>query len=192
MRQRGALRRKVLQARDRLTQAARRTRSAALHGRLWGLAPFAAAEVLFIYVDFRSEVETLALIDQCLAKGKQVIVPLVAEDNQLIPCRLTALDELRPGAFGIPEPDPQRCARVAPGTIDLVLLPGSVFDAEGGRLGYGGGYYDRFLVNEAPQALRLGVCFELQLVEALPLLPHDQRLDILVTESRVLRFPPRH
>ena len=191
--QREELRRDVLRDRDSLSLDERHVKSAALHRRLWDFAPFADANMPFIYVNFRSEVETLALINQGLERGKPVIVPLVAEGNRLIPYRIADPErDLRPGAFAIPEPDPQRCTMVDPASIDIVLLPGSVFDEQGGRLGYGGGYYDRFLVNEAPQALRVGICFDLQMVRAVPLLPHDQRLHALVTETRVLKCPEGH
>ena len=72
-----------------------------------------------------------------------------------------------------------------PATIDTVLIPGSVFDPSGGRLGYGGGFYDRFLTEAAPRAIRLGVAFELQLVDQVPMEPHDQYMDILVTEQQI-------
>lgn len=70
-----------------------------------------------------------------------------------------------------------------PASIDVVIIPGSVFDRQGGRLGYGGGYYDRFLAQAAPQALRVALAYELQLVDAIKLQPHDQLMDWLVTEK---------
>jgi 5-formyltetrahydrofolate cyclo-ligase len=66
-------------------------------------------------------------------------------------------------------------------------MPGSVFDLRGGRLGYGGGFYDRFLQTAAPQALRIGLAYDLQVVAAVPLQRHDQQLDYLVTETRTIR-----
>ena len=139
-------------------------------------------------MNFRSEVETLSLIQQCLSEGKKVSVPLtVPENSRLIPYNISdPATELRPGYCGIPEPDPMRLQTVSPGEIDVVIVPGSVFDEKGGRLGYGGGYYDRFLSNDAPQALRVGLAFELQVVPEVPTLLHDQQLHYLVTEKRVV------
>ena len=97
---------------------------------------------------------------------------------------------LAPGFQGIPEPvfHPDRV--FAPEALDVVVLPGLLFDRNGNRLGYGGGYYDRFLATQAPQALRVGLAFARQLADApIPAEPHDMRLDMLVTEAEILRFP---
>mgnify|MGYP003590435843 FL=1 len=99
--------------------------------------------------------------------------------------------DLIPGYKGIPEPDPQLAhARSLPAnSLEVVIIPGAVFDRRGYRLGYGGGYYDRFLALEAPQALRIGLAFDLQLVEHLPNEIHDIPMDILVTERQSLSWP---
>ena len=145
---------------------------------------------LFIYVNFRSELETLELIQLCLSQGKRVAVPLVdASAVSMIPLQIQDPEkDLVPGYYGIPEPDPQKSLRVAAREIDAAIIPGSVFDINGGRLGYGGGYYDRFLVNDAPQAKRVGFAFEMQVIENVPVQPHDQPLDILITEKRIVNI----
>ena len=99
--------------------------------------------------------------------------------------------DLLPGYKGIPEPDPKLAhARSIPATqLEVVIVPGAVFDRRGYRLGYGGGYYDRFLALEAPQALRIGLCFDLQLVDQLPEEAHDVPMDWLVTEQESLSWP---
>jgi 5-formyltetrahydrofolate cyclo-ligase len=91
--------------------------------------------------------------------------------------------ELQPGRFGVLEP-----AAEAPGAgseFDLILIPGMAFDLRGGRLGRGRGYYDRFLAGA--RGLRLGVCFEDQIVEAVPSEAHDLRMDFVVTPSAIYR-----
>ncbi len=188
---RQTLRKSILAARDALEPQERRLKSDSITRKLWRIETVCQAKTLFAYVSFRSEVQTLPFIRQCLGQGKVVAAPLtVAAENRLVPYALAdpALD-LRPGYCGIPEPDTTRLAPVDPGQIDVVIVPGSVFDPAGGRLGYGGGYYDRFLAKEAPQACRIGIAFEIQVVTAVPLLPHDQRLHILVTEKRIITVP---
>lgn len=147
------------------------------------------ADHLFIYVDFRSEVETMDFIRQLIKAGKTISVPVtLLEESRLLAVQLTDPDtQLEPGCYDIPEPTAERIAQatVDPATIDTVLIPGSVFDTGGGRLGYGGGYYDRFLTESAPQAARVGVAFELQLVDKVPMEPHDQYMDLLVTEQQI-------
>ena len=132
----------------------------------------------------------MELIRQCLARGKRVAVPLVnALENAMVPLLIKDPEkDLAPGYYGIPEPDPRKSLRVDAREIDAAVIPGSVFDVRGGRLGYGGGYYDRFLVYDAPRAKRVGLAFEMQLVERVPVQPHDQPLDILVTEERIVNI----
>jgi 5-formyltetrahydrofolate cyclo-ligase len=186
---RAHLRRRVLTVRDNLSPEFRAAASLAIAERLWHLPLFAGAHTLFTYVNFRSEPETGSLIHGALAAGKVVTVPYTVVGSHLLACRIQDPTlELHPGYCSIPEPDPVKSPPVAAGSIEVVLLPGSVFDLQGGRLGYGGGYYDRFLAKDAPQALRIGLAFEKQVVDNLPLEPHDIPLHLLVTEDRLLDF----
>lgn len=182
------LRKRILGARDGLTAESRREKSGAVMENFWSLPEIQQWSTLFIYVDFRSEVETLELIQRCLARGIRVAVPLVdAKAVRMIPLLIKDPEQdLVSGYYDIPEPDPKKTTLVDAGEIDAVVIPGSVFDIYGGRLGYGGGYYDRFLVNDAPQAKRIGFAFEMQIVEKVPVEPHDQPLDILITEKRIV------
>ncbi len=187
---RHALRKEILAQREAMPPQERTAKSFTLTTIVWQMPIFQQADTIFFYVNFRSEVETIPLIQQCLDKKKRVAVPLTrTKDARLIAYEITDIaQDLEAGYCDIPEPVPDKCKEIDPGGIDVVILPGSVFDHSGGRLGYGGGYYDRFLVDQAPQALRIGLAFELQVVKELPLLPHDQSLDYLVTEKRVLQY----
>jgi 5-formyltetrahydrofolate cyclo-ligase len=173
-----------------LNAGERREKSLRVMKNFWNLPEMKQWTTLFIYVDFRSEVETLELIKSCLDQGKRVAVPLVdASAVSMIPLLIKdPVKDLMPGYYDIPEPDPRKSFPVAGHEIDAAVIPGSVFDTNGGRLGYGGGYYDRFLVNDAPQAKRIGLAFELQVVKNVPMLPHDQPLDILITEKRTVNI----
>lgn len=188
--QRRILRQKILAARDEMAPAQRQEKSAAIRAALLGLKPLRRAETLLVYMNFRSEVETLDLIEELLAADKRVVVPRTKVSGKRLELFLLRNPELdlRPGYQDIPEPNPTRCPTVAGSEIEAVIVPGSVFDRQGGRLGYGGGYYDRFLAADAPQALRIGIAFDLQVVERLPLLPHDQPLHRLITESTAYDF----
>jgi 5-formyltetrahydrofolate cyclo-ligase len=145
------------------------------------------SRVVLGYASFRQEVDTFPLLEEVLARGKELVLPRVVRASRslhLLRVKDLAAD-LRPGYQGILEPDPARCSSVDPGLIDLVLVPGVVFDRRGFRLGYGGGYYDRLLAS-LPRAVRVGLAFSLQVVEELPVLPHDLPVDVLVTEDGVL------
>jgi 5-formyltetrahydrofolate cyclo-ligase len=187
---RNRLRKQILGARDQQSSTERHQKSRAVMHNFLSLQEMRQWSTLFIYVNFRSEVETLALITYCLEQGKRVAVPLVeASTHTMLPLHIKDPgSDLVPGYFGIPEPDPRKCSQVEAEELDVAIIPGSVFDIKGGRLGYGGGYYDRFLLNDAPQAKRIGFAFELQVVEQVPTLAHDQPLDILVTEERIVKI----
>ena len=187
---RQSLRKRILEARDGLTAEVRHEKSEAVMEKFWNLPEMQQWSTLFMYVDFRSEVETLELINRCLDQGIRVAVPLVdAKAVRMIPLLIKDPEQdLVSGYYDIPEPDPMKTTKVDAGEIDAAVIPGSVFDIRGGRLGYGGGYYDRFLVNDAPQAKRIGFAFEMQIVEKVPVEPHDQPLDILITEKRIVNI----
>lgn len=187
---RDLLRREMLQRRDAQTKAHRHEKSCAIARHVLELPLLREARTIFTYVNFRSEVETMDLIDTWLAAGKRVCVPLtLPAESRLAPYQISdPSQDLVPGYCQIPEPDAQRLPLVRPAEIEVIILPGSAFDLNGGRLGYGGGYYDRFISQEAPTALRIGLAFELQVTASLPLLAHDQRLHLLITEERILRF----
>lgn len=151
---------------------------------------FQKAKTVFIYVDFRSEVQTRDLILKMHEMGKKVVVPVtLLEDRDLLPVYINDVEkDLAPGYASIPEPVEaiRETQRVSPASLDIVFLPGSVFDERGGRMGYGGGFYDRFVSCKAPQALRIGLAYEQQMVKEAPLQDHDERMDMIITEKRVV------
>jgi 5-formyltetrahydrofolate cyclo-ligase len=187
--ERSTLRTRILAARDSLSVIERQRKSRAITERLLALPEFADARNVFAYVSFRSEVETLPLIAHCLKMRVTVSVPLtLVKERRLRTYAITDPGrDLVPGYCGIFEPL-QALPLVDPASIEVVVAPGSVFDLRGGRLGYGGGYYDRFLQSVAPQALRVGLAYDLQVIAAVPLESHDQQLDYLITETRTIHL----
>ena len=182
-------RKTILATRDHLAPEEIVSKSEAIHQRLLTLPEIADAATVCTYVSFRSEVQTLALIESLLARGKRVVVPLTRVNERRLD--LVAIDnpadELAPGYCGIPEPRETLLPRclVSPQNLDLIILPGSVFDLRGGRFGYGGGYYDRLLA-QVPDAVRIALAFELQIVDRLVLAEHDELLDRIVTDKRII------
>ena len=188
------IRRTVIRARNRLTATQLKKKSSAVISNLERVDEFHSCRTVMFYAHFRSEVQTMKAVEKCLALGKRVALPLtVSAENRLYPYLVEdPARDLKSGYCSIPEPDPAIARLLAPEDIGVVVVPGSVFDASGGRFGYGGGFYDRFLANDAPQAFRIGLAFELQVVtEALPLAGHDQRMDCLVTEKNIFRIDRR-
>ncbi len=181
------LRKSKLAERDGVPATLRAEKSTLMAIHLNGLEVYNQALSILYFMNFRSEIETLPLIEQMLAGEKIVALPLtIMKPPSLHIYKVSDLHrDLQAGYQNIPEPNPSVCPELDPAELDVVIVPGSVFDKRGGRMGYGGGYYDRFLADSAPQATRIGVCFELQMVDAVPLAPHDQLLDFIVTEDCV-------
>lgn len=179
----------ILSKRDRLSFSTMSYLSKKITNSFRKLEEYKNSRMPLIYVSFRSEVDTHQLIRERLNSGLEVAVPKTDVTNRRLETYLLKDWEkgLRPGAYGILEPDVKVASLIRPSQIDMVVVPGSVFDRRCGRYGYGGGYFDRFLSIEAPQALRIGLAFSLQVLQEIPLKTHDQRMDIIVTENEILR-----
>jgi len=184
------LRKTILAERNRLTPEEIAEKSTAIQQKLLTMTEIKDRSSIFVYVSFRSEVATLDLIDVLLDMGKRVIVPITrVQAKRMDAIHITnRATDLHAGYCNIPEPREELCLtnEVPAEQVETILLPGSVFDKRGGRFGYGGGYYDRFLA-KVPTAARIGLAFDLQIVEKAPLQAHDELLDLVVTESRVIR-----
>ena len=147
--------------------------------------------VLMTYVSFDTEINTHPLVAQALKDGKKVIVPICnKDDHSLILSEIKHFpDDLEVGHFGILEVRKDRLKIVNPAIIDLVIVPGCAFTQEGHRLGFGGGYYDRFLTRLNPDCLSVGLVRDAFVFTTIPLDAHDQSLAYLITESRI--FSPK-
>lgn len=182
------VRRTLAEARSRLTAGERQERSARIVDLCRGIPGFAAAEVVCSYVDFREEVETTGFIAALLREGRRVAVPvqLRGTAQPLLFAEIRAISEMVRNNFGILQP-PRETARFLPiAALSLFLVPGLAFDPAGRRLGYGLGCYDRAFADAAPGALKVGLAFELQILERVPADPHDVLMDFVVTEDRVI------
>ena len=164
--------------------AARAEKDARICDLIAALPEFAACRCLLAYAAVGSEVSLKHLLERAKALGKTVCLPVCGENGAMEAAALGG--ELTPGRFGIPEP---RGALVPPEALDLVLVPGLAFDRDGGRLGQGGGYYDRYLTRT--RALRLGVAYADCIVPAVPRETHDLLMDALVCEAGHIRIGGR-
>ncbi len=146
---------------------------------------FAAAKNVGIYVNFGDEVSTKKIISQSLSSGKNVSVPVVAKDEMNF-YSIKSLNDLREmNNFGIRQPAAERKNLVDPTKLDLLIVPGICFDLAGNRIGFGKGFYDKFLADSS--AVKLGICFEKQLLkdEKIPTEKTDVAMDFVVTESGI-------
>lgn len=187
------LRKQIFQRRDRLSGEEIREYSRQIARRLYGLPEYRESRVIMFFLSFRSEVDTRSMVEESLARGKEVLVPKALPDSrELIASRLLdCREDLAPGAYGIPEPKESALRVVDPLQIDLLIVPGVAFSEDGRRLGYGGGYYDRFFGRLRPEVPLLALAFELQIVPEVPVQPWDRPVDLIVTEKRVIRVGRR-
>ncbi len=187
------IRREIQNKRDLLPSQKRLELSENILRRLWSLPEFAKAKTVFFFVSFRSEVDTLPMIRKALAEGKRVCVPYTYQDRrEMVASQIIDIDrELALGNYDILEPLPHLVRPVPREEIDLIIMPGVAFDSSGRRLGYGGGYYDRFVESLDHHCPLVALCFELQLIEEVPCGEHDRKVDKIVTEKRVIHCDKR-
>ena len=147
---------------------------------------FCRARALALYSAVQNEVETDAVASRALEDGKLLVYPRVKNDD-LEFVKVEKLTDLGPGAFGILEPRGKTLVPID--EVDLIVIPGVVFDLVGHRLGYGRGFYDRALSECRSDCVKVGFAYDSQVIAALPTTEHDKTLSVLMTESRTLKFP---
>lgn len=139
------------------------------------------AKSVFVFISYRSEVDTKGIIEDILADGKKLLVPLV-KGSEMIAVEVKGIDDLEPNKMGILEPkDGEEVTEV-----DLTLTPGLAFDKDGYRLGYGGGYYDKFFAKV--DTIRMGIGYYDQFVESLVHEDYDKPLQYLLTDRGLIEF----
>jgi 5-formyltetrahydrofolate cyclo-ligase len=149
---------------------------------------YSAAKTILWYVDAGSEVRTRHSLPAALTHGKRLVVPwCVVETNQLELFHLAEMSELVEGAYKILEPKPELRTLpnkiVRPEELDLVLVPGTAFDPQGGRMGQGKGYYDRLLSRVRPDCPLVALAFDCQIFPSIPVASHDVFMDVVQTET---------
>ena len=175
--------RRVLSGRRQAVSPAEAARAASrIAERLRSEPTVRSARRVALYAALPDEVPSRPLFDALIALGKPCLFPRAQEAHALGFARVADWNELRPGRYGVLEP-PAQAAVIRPEAGDLVLVPGVAFDRAGVRLGRGLGFYDRAFPASAPSApLLIGVAYQIQLVDALPRVETDRRVDAVITE----------
>lgn len=143
------------------------------------------ANIIATTMPMEHEIDTTLFIEACWKAQKHVVVPKCNHKTKEMQFfNITSFEQLEKGYFGIYEPKESICAKINKDEIDLIIVPGVAFTSKGDRLGYGGGYYDRYLSNYAGNLVALA--YDLQIVEKLPIEVHDQSMPLIFTETRVI------
>ena len=186
-----SLRERILGWRNAVDPKTRAALSRDIVRDIVGTSAYRRSDAVMAYMSFGSELQTDEFVRRVLDQGKVLLLPRVDRREGLLEVYRVRdpVRDLRVGSWGIREPRPDRCERVEPHVIDFVLVPGLAFDARGGRLGYGGGFYDKLLADGlSPGSWLVAGAFEGQMVEKVPTDEHDVRMDVVVTENG--HYPP--
>lgn len=180
-----ALRKEYLALRNSKPQEELLESSKKIVDNLYSVPEFIKAETIMVYVSFRGEVDTLSLIKQLLEQKNHVCVPLCnSTDSTMTAREIKDFSDLSSGSYGILEPD-KASPVVHAQNIDFIVVPGCVFSENGHRIGYGKGYYDRFLCNT--NAFSCGLCYDFSLLKTIPHEKTDVKLNMIITQNNIIR-----
>jgi 5-formyltetrahydrofolate cyclo-ligase len=174
------LRRQMLNLRAGIPLRERLVSDAAISRQVVNLSAFKDAEVIFAYVSTDDEIDTRAIIEEALKQGKRICVPRCEGRGIMRAYEIASFDDLQEGSYGILEPR-ETCRYVEPKCLDLALVPCMGCTSRGERLGYGGGFYDRYLQDRTYPAAAL--CRDALLLDELPVGEYDVPVDLVITES---------
>ena len=178
--------RKLALARIRtLTAAEKSAHSRRMYELLRDSELFQSAKNLFFFSAVESEPKTLPLFVLALSLGKRVASPKITPPDRMDAFVVTSLSDFVPGILDILTPKGDKGV-ILPEDVDLILVPGLFYTLDGKRLGRGGGYYDRYLLKTREDAIKIGICFSCQIVDDLPMEPHDLKVDYLLTERGLM------
>jgi len=180
------IRKDLIQIRKNISKKEVLEKSKEIKKRLFEIDEFKNSSCILFYISYGNEVFTHDMIKEFLKNKKNVIVPISDVDNKkLILSKLDDWKDLEKGAYNILEPREETIREVSVFDIDLVIAPGVGFDEHGCRIGHGKGYYDRIL-RDSTNALHIGLAFENQIIEEVPIESHDIPVDKIVTEKRII------
>ncbi|MEW6570388.1 MAG: 5-formyltetrahydrofolate cyclo-ligase [Nitrospirota bacterium] len=183
------IREEVLKKRDGIPNTERLIKDNRIKLNILNLPEFVLSKNILIYASFRSEVSTSSIIEEALKAGKRVVLPRVNRDrHELELYEIRDKGELSPGYAGIMEPFRSKERSRNLNDMDLIIVPGVAFDSSGNRIGYGGGYYDGLLSRMPAKISVIALAYEEQLVDSVPSEIHDIKVDIIVTDKRVIKI----
>lgn len=175
------LRKKYLFQRQQLSLKAVSSISERIYNKVFNTKWYKDAKSLFTYVSVKNEVDTIFLIIKALDDHRKVAVPKTYKNGIMKFYTIQSLEDLKTSKFGLLEPI-HTDNEAVPDETTLMLVPGVVFDYSCNRIGYGAGYYDRYL-KRFPNAKTIGLAFDIQMIESIPCNGHDIPMDIILTES---------
>ena len=184
-----AIRKMIVQKREELGGLEKEEKNIAIAQRLFGMDEFKKSKTIFCFLSTSFEVQTERIILESLRLGKQVLVPLLDPGGEnLKASRIPSMDiDFVIGEYGVRQPTPEFLDIVPFSNIDFVVVPGLAFDNFGNRIGYGGGFYDKFFKKITRDVNRVAVSYDFQLFNLVPRSDLDEPVHFLITETKALR-----
>ena len=182
------LRKNMLHQRKNMDMQKVNTWSTKITETIIKLPQFINSKNIMLYLSFNKEVNTYPLAAWCLDNGKSVIAPYcIQSTKQIIPFKINNLtNDLTKSTFGIMEPKHNLLEKANIENIDLIIVPGVAFDEHCNRIGFGAGYYDRFLPRKTKNTPTIGIAYDYQLIDTIPQGVYDVPLDFIITEKRIV------
>ncbi|MBP1868162.1 5-formyltetrahydrofolate cyclo-ligase [Clostridium tertium] len=181
------LRNKILEIRDSLNNNEKELMDNKIFNELINTDLYKRAINIFIYISFSNEINTRNIIEKAFKDKKNVFIPKVYKNDKLMKAiKLNSIDELKKNSMGILEPIDDS-NYIEKENIDLIVVPGVVFDKECNRIGYGGGYYDRYLKDIKSKENKIALAYDLQIVDKIESEVHDIKVDYIITNTRALK-----
>lgn len=189
MRTKSEIRKEILSIRNILDINDAATKSSIIIKKLKNTDEYKNSTNIMVYMDFKNEVNTKTFIEEALSEGKKIIIPYTdMEKVEIIPVEIKDFDDLVMCKFGYLEPKKEKINNPFDvKLIDLVVVPGVVFDKKKNRVGFGKGYYDRLLINRKTSAKAIAIAYEFQVLEEVPAEEHDIKMDMIITEKNVYK-----
>ena len=180
------IRNQILKSKEELDKTILKSYSDSIINKLYNTNYYKSAKTIMTFISFGAEVDTHEFIKESIKKGKRIVVPItVPETKQLKLSEVLNFDELEIGFYNILTPKEEFIRYVDPSEVDLIIVPGVAFDKCGYRIGYGGGYYDRFLSN-LDHVTKISLAFNMQLIDKIPRDHFDIPVNYIITEKEII------
>jgi 5-formyltetrahydrofolate cyclo-ligase len=177
------LRKIILEKRDNIALNERIKYDKDIFNSLINSPLYIKSKLIFVFVSYKSEVNTHEIIKHALSQGKRVCVPKVLSKSEgMHAIEIRKFDDLKSGKYGILEPETFE-NKINEEEIDLALIPGVAFDKSGGRMGYGAGFYDRFLVKLKKDTHKIALAYGVQIVDYIPMNEWDVKVDGIIANG---------
>lgn len=185
------LRKYILDIRNNMDEGEKQEKDSVIRDKFLESDYYKNSNKIFIYISYSSEIDTINIINRALNDGKDIFVPrTIFETKEMDAVKINSLKNMKKDRYGILEPEEGRPC-IDPNELDLIVVPGVAFDNNGGRMGYGAGYYDRYFkkisTEKRNHVKKIALAYDFQIVDNVPMNNQDVNIDYIITEENVIK-----